>query len=57
MRWQMETDEWLETLCLNRVGEVIARCSRKSGEYSASWTDTVNQLRRESVGGGRLFRR
>ena len=23
MRWQMESDEWLETLCLNRVGEVI----------------------------------
>ena len=56
MRWQMETDEWLETLCLNRVGEVIASLLEEIGDYSASWTDTVNQLRRESVGGGRLFR-
>ncbi len=56
MKWQMETDEWLETLCLNRVGEVIACLLEELGDYSSSWTDTVNQLRRESVGGGRLFR-
>lgn len=55
-RWQMETDEWLEVLCLNRVGEVIAHLLEEIGDYSASWTDTVNQLRRESIGGGRLFR-
>ncbi len=54
--WQMETDEWLETLCLNRTGEVIAHLLEEIGDYSSSWTDTVNQLRRESVGGGRLFR-
>ena len=56
MQWQMETDEWLEVLCLNRLGEVIASLLEEIGDYSASWTDTVNQLRRESMGGGRLFR-
>ena len=56
MLWQMEADEWLETLCLNRTGEVISRLLEEIGDYSSSWTDTVNQLRRESVGGGRLFR-
>ena len=54
--WQMEADEWLETLCLNRTGEVISHLLEDIGDYSSSWTDTVNQLRRESVGGGRLFR-
>ena len=54
--WQLESDEWLETMCLNRTGEVIAHLLEEIGDYSASWTDTVNQLRRESVGGGRLFR-
>ncbi len=56
MKWQLEADEWLETLCLNRTGEVIAHLLEEIGDYSSSWTDTVNQLRRESVGGGRLFR-
>ena len=54
--WQMEADEWLETLCLNRTGEVISHLLEEIGDFSSSWTDTVNQLRRESVGGGRLFR-
>ena len=36
--------------------EVIARLLEEVGDYSSSWTDTVNQLRRESIGGGRLFR-
>ena len=54
--WQMEADEWLETVCLNRTGEVIAHLLEEIGDYSSSWTDTVNQLRREAVGGGRLFR-
>ncbi len=56
LRWQQETDEWLEVLCLNRTGEVVAKLLEEIGDYSSSWTDTVNQLRRESVGGGRLFR-
>ena len=56
MRWQQDTDEWLEVLCLNRTGEVIAKLLEEIGDYSSSWTDTVNQLRREAVGGGRLFR-
>ncbi len=56
LRWQQETDEWLEVLCLNRTGEVVAKLLEEIGDYSSSWTDTVNQLRRESVGGGKLFR-
>ncbi len=56
MKWQLETDEWLETLCLNKVGEVITSLLEEIGDYSASWSDTVNQLRRESLNGGRLFR-
>ena len=55
-KWQMEADEWLEILCLNRTGEVVSHLLEEIGDYSSSWTDTVNQLRRESVGGGRLFR-
>ena len=55
-RWQGETDEWMEVLCLNRTGEVIALLLEQIGDYTSSWTDTVNQLRREAVGGGRLFR-
>lgn len=54
--WQDEADEWLEVLCLNRTGEVISHLLEEIGDYSSSWSDTVNQLRRESVGGGRLFR-
>ena len=56
LRWQQETDEWLEVLCLNRAGEVIAKLVEDIGDYSSAWTDTVNQLRRESMGGGRLSR-
>ncbi len=56
MKWQLEADEWLETLCLNRVGEVIASLLEEIGDYSSSWSDMVNQLRRESAPGGRLFR-
>ena len=55
-RWQQETDEWLESLCLHRVGQVISRLVEEIGDYSSAWTDAVYQLRRESVSGGRLAR-
>ncbi len=55
-RWQKETDEWLASLCINRAGEVIAKLVEDIGNYSSAWTDTVNQLRRESMAGGRLSR-
>lgn len=53
-RWQNETDQWLEVLCLNRSREVINKLVDDIGDYSSSWGDIVNQLRRESLGGGRL---
>lgn len=55
-RWQKETDEWLAALCINRASEVIAKLVEDIGNYSSAWTDTVNQLRRESMVGGRLSR-
>ena len=33
-KWQMEADEWLETLCLNRTGEVIAHMLEEIGDFS-----------------------
>lgn len=55
-RWHKETDEWLAVLCLNHAGEVIAKLVEEIGNYSSAWTDIVNQLRRESMTGGRLSR-
>ena len=55
LRWQSETDEWLEIVCLNSVGEVIATLLEEIGDYLSSWNDTVSQLRRDSALGGRLF--
>ena len=55
-RWQKEVDEWLAVLCLNRAGEVAAKLVEDIGDYSSAWADTVNQLRRESMSGGRLSR-
>lgn len=55
LRWQSETDEWLEILCLNSVGEVIAALLEEIGDYLSSWNDIVTQLRRESGLNGRLF--
>ena len=53
-RWQRETDEWLEALCVQRVGEVVAKLVEDIGDYSSAWSDNVGQLRRESTAGGRL---
>ena len=53
-RWNQETDEWLEALCLHRASEVISYLVDEIGDYSSAWTDTVNQLRLDSMGGGRL---
>ena len=55
-RWQQETDQWLEGLCLHRAGQVITRLVEEIGDYSSAWTDAVYQLRRESASGGRLAR-
>lgn len=55
-RWQKETDEWLAILCLNRVSEVIAKLFEDIVNYSSAWSDTVNQLRRESMAGSKLSR-
>lgn len=55
LRWQTEADEWLEILCLNSTGDVIATLLEEIGDYLSSWNDIVSQLRRESAVGGRLF--
>ena len=54
-RWQSETDDWLETLCLNHVTEVIGGLRSEMNEYAASWTDTLNDVRRHVNAGGRLY--
>ena len=55
-RWQKETDEWLGVLCINRSREVVNKLVEDIGDYSSAWTSTVNQIRRESLEGGRLSR-
>ncbi len=52
-KWQQETDEYLETVCLNHVGEVINGLLEELNEYSASWME----LRRHSNSGGQLFQK
>ena len=54
-RWRAETDEWLETLCLNHVGEVIRTLLAEVTEYTATWNESVYELRRHSNVGGQLF--
>jgi hypothetical protein len=54
-RWQSETDEWLETLCLNHVGDIIGGLLDEMNDYASSWTETIHELRRHSTAGGRLF--
>ena len=54
-RWQAETDEYLETVCLNHVGEVINGLLEELNEYSASWVELVVDLRRLATSGGRLY--
>ena len=53
-RWHQETDEWLAVLCLHRAGEVVANLVERIGDYSSGWSESVNRLRRESIGGGKL---
>ena len=54
-KWQEETDEYLETVCLNHVGEVINGLLEELNKYSASWMELVVELKRLSNSGGRLF--
>ena len=54
-KWQAETDEYLETVCLNHVGEVINGLLEELAEYSASWSELMVDLRRLANAGGRLF--
>lgn len=55
-RWQQESDEWLAVLCLHSAGEVIAKLVEEIGDYSSAWTESIGQLRRESMGGGKRSR-
>ena len=54
-RWRAEADEWLETLCLNHVGEVLAGMRSEMNEYGASWTETLHEIRRHVSSGGRMY--
>jgi len=54
-KWQTETDEYLETVCLNHVGEVINGLLEELNEYSASWVEMITDLRRLSTSGGQLY--
>ena len=54
-KWQSETDEYLETVCLNHVGEIINGLLEELNEYSASWMELVSDLRRLATSGGQLY--
>ena len=55
-KWQEETDERLETVCLNHVGEVINGLLEELNEYSASWMEMISDLRRIASTGGSLYK-
>ena len=54
-KWQEETDERLETVCLNHVGEVINGLLEELSEYSTTWMEMISEFRRLSASGGRLY--
>ena len=51
-KWQGETDEYLETVCLNHVGEVGNGLLEELGEYSTSWVEMIVDRRRLASSGG-----
>ncbi|MBO19856.1 MAG: hypothetical protein CL732_04870 [Chloroflexi bacterium] len=55
IKWQEETDHYLETVCLNHVAEVINTLLEEMNEYSISWVESVVDLKRHSNAGGNLF--
>ena len=54
-KWQAEADQYLETVCQNRVSEVITGLLEEVNEYTASWMELVIDLRRLSTSGGQLY--
>jgi hypothetical protein len=54
-RWQNQTDEWLETLCLNHVAEIIRAMEEEIRDYVASWVEVTGAVRRRATLGGSLF--
>ncbi len=55
-RRQNEIDEWLETLCLNHVADIIKVGEDEIKEYLASWVEVTGAVRRHATLGGALFR-
>ena len=53
--WQQQTDEWLETLCLKHVAEVVKGMEEEIREYVSSWVEVTGALRRRAGIGGALF--
>lgn len=54
-RWTAETDEWLETLCRNKVHEVIVAMEEMIKDYINTWVEVVGNLRKRASLGGGLF--
>ena len=55
-RWERETDDWLEAVCLNHVSDVIKGLEEEITEYLSSWVESVSGLKRRAAVGGVLFR-
>ena len=55
-RWQEQTDAWLETICRNRVSEVIEEMEDEVKAFITSWDEVTAGLRRRASLGGGLFR-
>ncbi len=54
-RWQLQIDEWLETMCRNHVADVIKAMEEEIKEFVSSWFEVTAGLRRRASLGGALF--
>ena len=55
-RWERETDDYLEAICLNHVSDVIKGLEEEIKDYLSSWVEVVSGLKRHAAVGGVLFR-
>ena len=53
--WDIETNEWLETLCQNNIHELMSRMEEMIKDYKDTWVEVTGELRKRASLGGLLF--
>ncbi|SVC27263.1 uncharacterized protein METZ01_LOCUS280117, partial [marine metagenome] len=53
--WDIETNEWLETLCQNNIHEIMTRMEEMIKDYKDTWVEVTGELRKRASLGGPLF--